>query len=69
MSEMLEKGIMECPACGEYSLTPLNRFLSAREGTKERRLPIFSCKAKEKNCGISVAIDSDTGFILPRLGF
>lgn len=61
MSESLEQGIMECPVCKEGSLVPANCVLLAREGGKEKELPVLACEA----CGGSVAIDNDTVFILP----
>ena len=65
MSESLEQGIMECPECKEHSLVPTNHVITVREGTKEPRLiPVLSCKAE--NCGISVAVDSDSTFGLPK---
>ena len=60
-----EQAIMECPVCKEHSLVSTNRFLSAREGSEERKLPVLSCKTG--NCKTWVAVDSDTIFILPTI--
>lgn len=64
MSES-EQTIMECPKCKELSLVPTNRILIAREGAEERKLPVLYCKTG--NCRTSVAVDSDTVFILPEI--
>lgn len=58
-----EQGIMKCPVCKEGSLVPANCVLLAREGGKERKLPVLACES----CGKSVAIDNDTAFILPAI--